>query len=325
MTTSDVPAVNRDVHTMNMFLLGLVGLMCGLHAATWGAFKDSPFEGFRPASFARSVVLGVLASLLVGLTTDLESTKSVLVLIGLCYALERLATEWWKSVVREDDQDAYSIPMRLALHGRPIDDRSRRYALGAAIAAGLVVTCWATRGLQSILPPLPVWGVVLIAGAGGWLTAVGGAWKDAPVEGFSGWKFLRSPAVATLWALVLCRFTGDWVLLAVAAAGWSVISIETYKTFLTGGRPPGKFADKPVRFVADEARETCRAVHVAVYGVLALSLGNALSTSCRRSRHLAVRPDAGPRGCLIDGRSRCRPRRHPATARRPHCNREPVR
>src|SRR3954453_5384896 len=32
-------------------------------------------------------------------------------------------------------------------------------------------------------------------------TAVGGAWKDAPIEGFSGWKFLRSPAIATAWAV----------------------------------------------------------------------------------------------------------------------------
>ena len=121
--------------------------------------------------------------------------------------------------------------------------------------------------------------MVLICGAGGWLTAVGGAWKDAPVEGFSGWKFLRSPVVATFWALVLCRFTDDWVMLAVAAGGWSVISIETYKTFLTGGRPPGKFAGRPVRFAQHEARETCRAVHIAVYGVLALGLADALSAS----------------------------------------------
>ena len=293
---------------MNLLLVGLVGMLCGLHAATWGAFKDSPFEGFRPTSFARSVVLGLMASLLIALTTDLESTLSVLVLIGLCYALERLATEWWKSIVREDDQAAYSIPMRLALHGQPIEDRHRRYAVGAAIATGIVVACWATATLQSAVPPLPLWGVVLIAGAGGWLTAVGGAWKDAPVEGFSGWKFLRSPVVATFWAFVLCRFTDDWVVLAVAAAGWSVISIETYKTFLTGGRPPGKFADKPVRFVHHEAREACRAVHVAVYGVLALGLANAMSTSLvgrpgLASEHflglLAVSLMAGAAGVLV--------------------------
>ena len=91
--------------------------------------------------------------------------------------------------------------------------------LGAAHRSGLVVACWATGDLQSTLPRSPSGASCSSPAAGGWLTAVGGAWKDAPVEGFSGWKFLRSPAVATLWAIVLCRFTGDWVLLAVAAAG----------------------------------------------------------------------------------------------------------
>jgi hypothetical protein len=258
---------------VNVLLLALVGLMCGLHAATWGGFKDSPFEGFKPASFVRSVLLGLGSALAVLLATDLESTRSVLVLVGLCYALERLATEWWKAIVREDDQSAYSIPMRLAVHGRPIDEQGRRYATGAIITGCLLLACWAAGEIQLAVSTLPLWGVVLVAGSGGWLTAVGGAWKDAPVEGFSGWKFLRSPVVATAWAVVLSRFTGDWVLLTLAAAGWSVISIETYKTFLTGGRPPGKFADKPVRFLPRVARDACRVTHVSLYGVLAISLG----------------------------------------------------
>jgi hypothetical protein len=283
---------------MNMLgvgLVGLVGSLGGLHAASWGAFKDSPFEGFKPASFGRSVALGLTASLVLALTTDLDSIRSVLLLIGICYALERLTTEWWKSIVREDEQSAYSIPMRLAVHGQPVEDRHRRYALGVGVAVAIVVLCWVAKVLQSALPQLPLWGVVLVAGAGGWLTAVGGAWKDAPIEGFSGWKFLRSPAVATFWAVVLCRFTDDWVTLAVAAGGWSVISIETYKTFLTGNRPPGKFADKPVRFYADEAREACRAVHAGMYAVLSLGLAASLlsgslggSTGWRADQALAV-------------------------------------
>ena len=278
---------------MNPLAVGLVGLLCGLHAASWGAFKDSPFEGFKPASFGRSVALGLMAALLIAVTTDLDSRGSVLILIGICYALERLVTEWWKSIVREDEQAAYSIPMRLAVHGQPIEDRGRRYALGVAVAVGIVVSCWATRGLQSALPPLPLWGAALVCGAGGWFTAVGGAWKDAPIEGFSGWKFLRSPAVATFWAVVLCRFTGDWVTLAVAAGGWSVISIETYKTFLTGNRPPGKFADKPVRFQTNEAREVCRTAHIGVYGVLALGLGTSLLSTLLGGSS-GWRPDQAP-------------------------------
>ena len=121
-----------------------------------------------------------------------------------------------------------------------------------------------------------MWATVVVGGAGGWLTAVGGAWKDAPIEGFSGWKFLRSPAVATLWALVLVPVVDDWWVLAVSAGGLSVLVIETYKTFLTGGRPPGKFAGKPVRFLQRAARDRARLLHCLVYGAIAgLAFGSA--------------------------------------------------
>ena len=108
---------------------------------------------------------------------------------------------------------------------------------------------------------------MLVGGIGGWLTAVGGAWKDAPVEGFSGWKFLRSPVVATAWTIMLLPFTHDWVALTFAAAGLSVLSIETYKTFFTGGRPPGKFDGKPMRLGVEVQRHWCQLLHSGVYVV----------------------------------------------------------
>ena len=72
-------------------------------------------------------------------------------------------------------------------------------------------------------------------------------WKDAPIEGFSGWKFLRSPAVAASWAMPIFFLTTNWVALLLASGGFAVASIETYKTFLTGDRPPGKFSGRSVR------------------------------------------------------------------------------
>ena len=67
-------------------------------------------------------------------------------------------------------------------------------------------------------------------------------------------------------------------MLVVSAGGLSVLVIETYKTFLTGGRPPGKFHGKPVRFVAWTARRRCRALHCLLCGALAaVVLGGSLS------------------------------------------------
>jgi hypothetical protein len=47
--------------------------------------------------------------------------------------------------------------------------------------------------------------------------------------------------------LPLSVLTDNWGALLLAASEFAVASIESYKTFLTGGRPPGKFAGKPVR------------------------------------------------------------------------------
>jgi hypothetical protein len=249
---------------MTLVAAVLLGLVAGLHTASWGAFKDSPFEGFSLARFLRSIVLSTAAAVAI-IASGVTSGLSVLVVVGLCVAVERLATEWWKAILRDDDQSAYTIPMRLGFRGRPVDSPWKRYAVGGAVVVGLVVAGWFVPILQGGVRPAPGWFSVLVGGAGGWLTAVGGAWKDAPVEGFSGWKFVRSPAVATVWAVLLLPFTDSWLLLAAAAAGWSVTTIETYKTFLTGGRPPGKFGDKPVRFAAERARFGCRLLHAGCH------------------------------------------------------------
>lgn len=225
---------------------GVVGLFAAGHAASWGAFKDSPFEGFRIGSYARTLALGAVIAGLLSLWLPVTSAASAAVLVGVTYALERLATEWWKSIVREDDQAAYSIPMRLGLFGRPVERRVARYSVGVVVVA-IVAAGLTGLGLAQGQMGLPWWvAVPLVGSAGGWATAVGGAWKDAPVEGFSFWKFLRSPAVATAWALPLAGITSRWPVLLLAAAGYAVVSIETYKTFFTRGRPPGKFAGKPV-------------------------------------------------------------------------------
>ena len=43
----------------------------------------------------------------------------------------------------------------------------------------------------------PTWlTVVTVGGFFGWISAFGGAWKDAPIEGFETFKFFRSPGVA---------------------------------------------------------------------------------------------------------------------------------
>ncbi len=232
---------------MSIWLLLVAGLATGAHAATWGAHKDSPFEGFRYASFLRSMVLGIVAAaLLWPLLRDVPWP----IAIGVLYTAERLATEWWKTIVREDDQSAYSIPMRLGVGGRPVDDRAIRWTVGVLVALGFATLCAVVAQIPA--DGWPWWALAVVGGTSGWFIAGGGAWKDAPVEGFSGWKFLRSPVVATACAVPLALFTDDLAWLMLASGGASVAVIETYKTYLAG-RAPGKFADKPAPY-ADRSR-----------------------------------------------------------------------
>ena len=89
-----------------------------------------------------------------------------------------------------------------------------------------------------------------VGSLGGWLTAFGGAWKDAPVEGFETLKFFRSPVISLFWAAIMAFFTRDWVFLSVAGAGYSVAAIETYKTFFFPNKPRGKWTGKPILFAS---------------------------------------------------------------------------
>jgi hypothetical protein len=255
-----------------------LALVAGAHAATWGAYKDSPYEGYHPRRQLRTLAVAALAAVL-GVMTGLVDPHTVVPAIGVVYTLERLATEWWKTIVRVDDQSAYTIPMRLGYRGRPVEVDWVRYGVGALVLVALVGLGVAVHAAQSSLGGLPWWVVVpSVGGLGGWATAVGGAWKDAPIEGFSGWKFLRSPAVATAWAVPLSLMTGDWVTLCLAAGGLAVFSIETYKTFWTGGRAPGKFADRPQRDPLSTIRRLMGLLHAGTWLMFAAAgLREALS------------------------------------------------
>lgn len=265
---------------MNVVIAALVGVLAGTHAATWGAYKDAPFEGFRPRSYLRTVLLATVISLSLALWPGytLSGDSHVVAVIGVVYALERLTTEWWKAILRNEDQSVYTIPMRLGFGGKPVDRSGIRYSVGAAVILGIVGVGLGIVQLQHTFAQAPAWLIVPTVGAaGGWATAVGGAWKDAPIEGFSGWKFLRSPVVATAWAIPLSLLASNWVILLLASGGFAVASIETYKTFFTGGKAPGKFADRPLRHHLPKARRRLGRLHATLWGALGLCLMISLS------------------------------------------------
>ena len=227
----------------------VVGLFAGTHIATWGMYKDAPHEGFR--GYKRSVIMAaVIAPLVVTIVRrPWLSAGHLVLLFGVVYAFERGATEFYKVFIRNEDQSKYFIPMQFHVFGRVVPPgRARRAAaFGYAVAFALVgAGLYFLDAAGSSLPRGLAFGLF---GSGiGWLIACGGAFKDAPIEGFEWLKFFRSPVIAGAWAAILSMFTGNYLLAALGGAGFSVATIETYKTFFFPDRPRGKFAGKPVLF-----------------------------------------------------------------------------
>ncbi len=233
-------------HVLIPIVAALVGIAAGADAAIWGMYKDAAHEGFSWPRFARSIVIGAAAALIIQqvVALDVPRPGAVLVLFGLTYAAERALVETWKTFVRVEDQSKYAIPMQFAIAGVPVQRRSLRLAAGAlyvAVLASAGSLAWHLLGDN---------GVLLQAGTTGFLVglviAIGGAWKDAPIEGFERLKFFRSPALTTVFALLMFPLAQSVLLAAIAAVGYERATSENDKTFFFPSRPRGKFAGKPV-------------------------------------------------------------------------------
>ncbi|HEX6924966.1 MAG TPA: hypothetical protein VF167_06030 [Longimicrobiaceae bacterium] len=234
---------------MNELTAMVIGAVAGAHASTWGMYKDSIHEGFTWPKYSRSIIVGAVVALVLHavLRFPLETAGDWAVFFGLVYAGERLLLELWKGYIREEDQSKYFIPMQFGIFGKPVENRAARWSVLCGVLIVLAASVWGVETLQRTMPDLPPWLVLVTIGSfGGWLTAFGGAWKDAPVEGFEILKFFRSPLISLFWAVVMAFFTDRWLYIGVAGAGYSVATIETYKTFFFPSKPRGKFAGKPI-------------------------------------------------------------------------------
>jgi len=228
-----------------------IGMLAGLHTATWGMYKDSIHEGFFWPRYFRSPIVGVVMAVIAYVIArpGLASAASIVSFFGVVYVLERGAVELWKTFLRNEDQSKYFIPMQFAVFGNVVKSQSRRYIIGAIMTAAvcgtfLIVHYGAPRlNLQDHTGT-----VFAIATISGWISAFLGAWKDAPVEGFQPLKFVRSPLWSGFWGLLLAHFNLSILVVMMAGLGFTIFTLETYKTFFFPSKPRGKFAGKPILF-----------------------------------------------------------------------------
>ena len=234
-----------------MIVAVATGLAAGLHSATWGMFKDAPQEGFSWRTYMRSPVVGAVIAPIVAVVAslDLPSPAAVSVLFGVTYGLERALLEIYKTFLRVEDQSKYTIPMQFSIRGEVVENAALRLTAGAAYLAMELGVLYGVYWLQENGPALPpLVAVLLVGSAGGWISAFGGAWKDAPVEGFMILKFFRSPVVAFLYGLFLAYLTPSYPLILLGSIGYTVATLETHKTFFYPHEDRGKFQGQERRY-----------------------------------------------------------------------------
>lgn len=232
---------------MNILIYGFVGAISGLYSACWGAYKDSPFEKFQFKKFVRSIVVGFILGILLHyfLTFNdiLNINLGVFFLVVMTF--ERLFTESLKAFIRNEKQDKYKIPSKLHVFGKTVESKFFRLLIGLIFISLVFASFYLLPLLNINFSNNLIAGTFLGALAGLLGSAAGGAWKDAPIEGFNPIKFFRSPLVGAICGALLSFYTNNYSLLFFASIGGERMVVEFYKTFILKSIP-GKFsATKP--------------------------------------------------------------------------------
>ncbi len=255
---------------MNFALPFAVALVSGLYTSLWGAFKDSPYERFKPATFPRSIYFNAAIFLalysLPFFRQDLEGLGLFQVFF-LVMGVERFLAELYKGFFRIEDQAKYFVPSRITFFGRPVSSEALRYGVGAL----LVLLVFASLSIDVRVERF--WGFLLTAYATGLLVSLGGAYKDAPFEGFKPLKFQRSGAVLALFSPLFYALNDPPVplgFLIYMNGGLERFAIEYYKTYIQRNMS-GKFRpDLPRLQEFTETREKFHYLALAIIGGLVL-------------------------------------------------------
>jgi hypothetical protein len=213
-----------------------VSLAAGLHAALYGAWKDSPFESFKPGSFARE--LGIAMAVGMALTR-VDQVVSPFLLFLVAFTLNRVVTEFYKMFVRSERQDVYRIPTQVHWLGYVVTNGPVRLTLGCAwLAAIYGLFCALTLLPRTWSPTLvgPVAGLTL-----GTALAIGGGYKDGSVTRFYVHKFVRSPINGAIGGLIVSLHAGGLAFLAMGAIACERMLTELFFKIMRPGYVGGHF------------------------------------------------------------------------------------
>ncbi len=216
----------------------LIGVAAGLHAALYGAYKDSPQESFLLRRFLRELVFAAaISATLVAL--HLSDGESLFIIYLSVFALARIATEFWKLFLRVEPQGEYRIPTQIHWFRGVVHNPLARLLLGAGFL-GSIYGCYRLGLLLPHTLPWPVTGL-LVGAFIGIEEALAGGYKDGTIEGFSFRKFLKSPTFGAFGGLVASYHTTDMTFLLLAAIGTMRMFNELLFKMVVPDYTPGKF------------------------------------------------------------------------------------
>lgn len=228
---------------MNPFYPIIWGIAAGFNRASWGAYKDSPYEPFQKRKYFRSIILSISISLIISnfLISRNLLPKNPLITIGIVLGLDTILTEFNKLFIRKENQDKYKIPSAFHFLNLPLTPTQRFISSAILSTFLLFITLLLFTKNTATFPT----GNILLNGTligllSGILEAIGGSWKDAPFENFQPLKFFRSPTIGTIWGTLIYSFTPNSAILLYALFGLNRATIEFYKTFIKNMRS-GKF------------------------------------------------------------------------------------
>jgi hypothetical protein len=223
---------------MPLVLASALGLAAGLHAASYGAYKDSPHESFLPRRFARELIFATgFAAALCAL--GIGDGQSPFILYLSSFALARIATEFWKLFIRVEPQSHYRIPTQMHWVKGVVHNPALRLALGIGFLASIY---WIYR-LARVLPDdWPTWAHGLVTGLSiGICEAIAGGYKDGAIEGFYWRKFIKSPVFGSIGGLIAAGHTTDPAFLLLGAIGTMRMLLELLFKIVVPDYAPGKF------------------------------------------------------------------------------------
>jgi hypothetical protein len=254
---------------MHFFIQFIVVVVSGFYTSLWGAFKDGPYEGFKTKTFPRSVYFHIAIFLPLYFLPHFQLHTQHLGLVQIFFlvmGLERFLAEIYKGFFRSEDQTKYFVPSRITFFGKHVESDWLRHGVGVVIVAvvfAFLLVDWPIAGF---------WGYLAVAYGTGCIVAMGGAYKDAPFEGFKPLKFQRSGMVLAVLSPVF-YFLSDpqnplpLGFLIYMNGGLERFSVEYYKTYIQRNMS-GKFRPDLERI--QEQLDTRERFHYAALVIIAL-------------------------------------------------------